>query len=226
MPFLLKYLNQIKHESALQMLATEQSEETLNLGLADMEESIRMATGRNGVHFGETINLYGPSGGGKTWALTVLAEHVLRHSNESVIYMDLDGRFIFRRQEQQQQPVDNERFHLFQPKRAQLLATVQGVDEWLYRHTDTRVTMVLVDGAAALDATLMETLRRYQHKWSYVLVTTSSEPQPNAQCNYRFHVYKNVNTNQVEMKLAWPSMSSSTVSSTTKAFPVTMTMTV
>ncbi|KAI8149468.1 hypothetical protein BJV82DRAFT_124539 [Fennellomyces sp. T-0311] len=206
MPFLLKFLNQIKHESALNMYAAEKSEETVSLGIAGIEESIRSATGRNGVHFGETVNIYGPSGGGKTWAIKVLSEHALEHTNGSVICFDLDGRFVAG------SLVANERFHLFQANnRAQLVATVQGLDTWLYRHTDELVTMVFIDGAAQLDNSLLETLKRWQRKWSFVMVTTSMEAHIN-NTQYRFHVYKRYN--QVEMKLMWPS------SSTIEAFPV------
>ncbi|KAI9256538.1 hypothetical protein BDA99DRAFT_516696 [Phascolomyces articulosus] len=194
------------------MLATEQSKEKLTLGLNGIEESIKMATGRHGVHFGETINLYGPSGGGKSWVLSLLLEHALQlDSNDNVIYLDLDGRFVSRRNKKRmnidntlseqpnQEQNNNERFHLFQPNRGQLLATIQGLDSWFYRHTNKRVTMVLVDGIAALNGNLMETLRRLQRKWSFVLVITSLEPQSNTLCHYRFHVYKKLN--QVEMKL-------------------------
>ncbi|KAI7854437.1 hypothetical protein BDC45DRAFT_508375 [Circinella umbellata] len=217
MPFLLKFLNQIKHESALQMLAAEQSKERLTLGLSCIEESIQQATGRNGVYLGETINLYGPSGGGKSWVLNLITEHALQHDNENnVIYLDLDRRFVLRRpfisggddnsnQDNNNSDNINERFHLFQPSRSQLLSTLQGLDDWFYHHTNERVTMVLVDGAR-MDGLLTDKLKRLQHKWSFVLVTTSLEPHP--YFNYRFHVYKKAN--QVEMKLiTWSPPSSS-----------------
>ena len=227
------------------MLAAEQSKQKLTLGLSCVEESIQQATGRDGVYLGETINLYGPSGGGKSWVLKLLTEHVLQHDNENnVIYLDLDGRFVLRRplllsgdennnnDDNNNSDNINERFHLFQPSRSQLLSTIQGLDEWFYYHTNERMTAVLVDGAL-IDGFLTDNLKRLQHKWSFVLVTTSLEPHP--YFNYRFHVYKKAN--QVEMKLiTWspppslPHMTnnntatlssvSTSTSSTIKAFPV------
>lgn len=153
-------------------------------------------TGGAGLRGGEILDLYGPSGGGKSWVLWQFVKYTLeRSSSNSVVYFDLDGRV---------EKAKDKSFHLFQPRTsAQALATLQGLDEWLYRHPDEHVTLVILDGAAPA-AVVHDLLKSCQAKWGFVLMTAtpSFEDQQRRWYDYRFHVYKENNT--VKMRLVWP----------------------
>ncbi|KAF7721262.1 hypothetical protein EC973_004989 [Apophysomyces ossiformis] len=125
----------------------------------------------------------------------LISSHAIQQ-NESVIYLDLDGRFDSGFLEKR--GVDSSRFHLFQPAPDQVKATLLGLDAWLHQHTDEHVTWLIVDGAADV-----RSLKECQRKWAFVLLTASRSLQQEYKWwNYRFQLTRN--EREVQMRLIAP----------------------
>ncbi|KAI9312795.1 hypothetical protein BX666DRAFT_767741 [Dichotomocladium elegans] len=204
MPFLRTFLSRVKHDSVLKMVDTRQ---TLQCPIPELEEWICDKTRKDGIRMGDTVNFYGPSGGGKTWAVSVMADQELAHSLRSVVVFDLDGRWSTILP-------DRPRFHLFQPTTpTQWFAAAYCFEEWLYEHSQELVSLVIVDGIMhnTFDDNLARVFKELQQRWKFCLMTTSigyvQASNPGLfQYDYCLHVAKE--DENVKLKMIWPVVSS------------------
>ncbi|CDH55055.1 predicted protein [Lichtheimia corymbifera JMRC:FSU:9682] len=202
MPFLRNFLNRIKHDSALQMFDVRQ---TVPMPLEGFSEWIKQSMEREGVQTDNAVNLFGPSGGGKTWTLTMLVEDTLQHTDGSILCLDLDGRW------NTTPTLGHERFHLYQPSTAMQVASMfESLDDWFDQHADEMVLWVLVDGITILDGSMLSNLRQCQRKWKFALATTCvnhAHHSSNLPYDYYFYISKESSSHHPQVKMTWPIVS-------------------
>ncbi|KAI7880702.1 hypothetical protein K492DRAFT_237113 [Lichtheimia hyalospora FSU 10163] len=197
MPFLRNFLNRIKHDSALQML---ESRQVVSMPMEGFSEWLKLSLDREGIQTQDAVNLFGPSGGGKTWTLTLLVEDTLQHTNGSILCLDLDGRW------NTISGSEHERFHLYQPTTPiQVASTFESLEDWFDQHADEMVLWVLVDGITLLDGSMLNNLRQCQRKWKFALATTCvNHAHHNSNLPYDYYFYISKESGYIQVKMTWP----------------------
>ncbi|ORY98683.1 hypothetical protein BCR43DRAFT_487969 [Syncephalastrum racemosum] len=175
MPFLLNFVNQIQHSSALQLYT---SQTTVSIPFDEIQSQFE--TQGRALHLGDKIEVAGKPGSGKT----LLLKRIAQQSQHTAVYIDFDHRLRHAAGERQQN------LHLFEPATpTQLLATVLGLDAWLHAHPEKCVTWVILDGCESYLADVLEPLHDCQARWGFVLAYTVLTPTE-SQSVYRLQLSK------------------------------------
>ncbi|KAI8881271.1 hypothetical protein K501DRAFT_7675 [Backusella circina FSU 941] len=198
MPYVNFFISSVKHESALTTMASLQSELRVTLPFHDMNQNI-MTWGeedtRRSLGPGDSLELIGPSGSGKSWIMHQIASYTLRQTpTSSIMLIDLDGRF---------DEIQDERLHLFQPGSA-LRNLILGLEHWLETHANKHILWVIIDGKG-LTTPMMNKLKQVQRKWAFVLLTSTHVHSDVSKRTFRFELSKDKN-GSIEMQMIYPSI--------------------
>lgn len=177
--------------------------QTVPMPFEGFSDWIQQSMDRQGIQTEDAVNLFGPSGGGKTWTLTMLVKDTLQHTNGSILCLDLDGRWNTR------PGSGHERFHLFQPSTLVQVASIfESLEDWFDQHADEMVLWVLVDGITLLDGSMLSNLKQCQRKWKFALATTCvNHAHHSSILPYDYYFYISKESGPLQVKMTWPIVS-------------------
>jgi ABC-type dipeptide/oligopeptide/nickel transport system ATPase component len=179
-------------------MASLQSELRVTLPFHDMNQNILSwgeEDARRSLGPGDSIELIGPSGSGKSWIMHQIASYTLRQvPTSSILLIDLDERF---------EDLQDERFHFFQPGSA-LRHLILGLEHWLETHADKHILWVMIDGKG-LGTSMMNKLKQVQSKWAFVLLTSTHIHSDSSKRTFRYELSRDKN-GRIQMQMVYPSL--------------------
>ncbi|CAO3626423.1 unnamed protein product [Cunninghamella blakesleeana] len=174
MSFLRKHIQDIQHTSALNVLCEIEKEEKISIPFPILEKQIKEISKDNkeGIYYGDTIEIYGKGNTGKSYIVSQFIEHTLKHQDDTkVIYINLT-----------QKPLKNnhlicDRLYYFQPMNTfELLELIHGIEKWFYDHDDQTISWVVIDGEWIKEyekLLLLNKLISIQYHWPFILLYTN-----------------------------------------------------